>query len=531
MSWRLEPGSSLVVQMHMVQTRGAARVRQTPTDAPESIQIRVGLYFAADGPPERTPTTLRLGRQNIDIPPGETRYVVSDSYVLPVDVEVHSVQPHAHYLAREIKGVATLPDGTRRWLIHIGDWDFHWQDVYRYRDPFWLPRGTTLQMEFRYDNSANNRHNPNVPPKRVRYGEQTSDEMGVLWVQVRPRDRRDLAILMRDYQPKKSADDVIGYHTRLEATPDDASLHDGLAHSYIELGRVAEATRHARESVRLQPASDDAHYNLATVLAASGQFDEAARYFRQALRLNPADAYAHNGLGALLLTMGRPGDAVAEFREAVRIEPLYANAHNNLGVTLQKMGRIDEAVEEFQRAMRIVPDHPDLHYNLADALRLRGRLDDAIGTYMRALALNPDHERACFHLATVFEARARYPEAIDYYRRALALKPDEPSTMARLAWILATVPSTGAGNSSEAVTLAKRALAQQDDNDPVILDTLAAAYAAVGLFDLAIANAERALAGLATEPTAGALATEIRSRLALYREHKAYRAPVASAPR
>ena len=525
MAWRLEPGSSLVVQMHMVQRH------HVPTDEPESIQIRVGFYFTTDSLPERTPTTLRLGRQDIDIPPGETHYVVSDSYVLPVEVEVHSVQPHAHYLAKEMKGVATLPDGRRRWLIYIKDWDFHWQDVYRYRDPFWLPKGTTLHMEYSYDNSANNRHNPNIPPKRVRYGEQTSDEMGVLWIQVRPRDRKDLAILTRDYQPKKSAQDAIGYQTRLEATPDDSSLHDGLAQSYIELGRVAEAIRHARESVTLQPASDDAHYNLATVLAASGQFDEAATNFRQAIQLNPADAYAHNGLGAVLLTIGRPDDARDEFREAVRIEPLYANAHNNLGVTLQKMGKIDEAVEEYRQAMRIVPDHPELHYNLADALRLRGQLEDAISGYMRALALNPDHERACFHLATVFEARARYPEALDYYRRALALKSDEPSTMVRLAWILATVPYTGVNNPSEAITLAQRALAQAGHDEPIILDTLAAAYAAGGLFDLAVANAERALAGLATEPMPAALGAEIRNRLALYREHKAYRAPVAPATR
>jgi tetratricopeptide (TPR) repeat protein/mono/diheme cytochrome c family protein len=521
MSWRLEPGSNLVVQMHMVQTR---RVASVSTDDPDSIQIRVGFYFA-DKPPDRTPTTLRLGRHDIDIQPGESDYVVSDSYVLPVDVEVHSVQPHAHYLAKEIKGLATLPDGTRRWLIYIKDWDFHWQDVYRYRDPFWLPKGTTLQMEYSYDNSANNPHNPHSPPKRVRYGEQTNDEMGILWIQVRPHDRKDLAILMRDYQPKKSAEDAVGYQTMLAATPDDASLHDGLAHSYIELGRVAEAISHARESVRLQPASTDAYYNLATVLTASGQFDEAADSFRKALQLNRADTYAHNSLGALLFTMGRPAAALDEFREAVRIDPLYANARNNLGVTLQKLGRIDEAVAEFRQAMRIVPDHPDLHYNLADALRLRGQLDDAISAYLRALTLNPDHERACFQLATVFEARARYPEALDYYHRALVLKPDEPSTMTRLAWILATVPDTAVRNPGEAVTLAKRALAQAGRDEPVILDTLAAAYAAGGLFDLAVADAERALAGLAAEPMAGALAAEIRNRLALYREHKPYRAP------
>jgi hypothetical protein len=103
--------------------------------------------------------------------------------------------------------------------------------------------------------------------------------------------------------------------------------------------------------------------------------------------------------------------------------------------------------------------------------------------------------------------------------------------MTRMAWILATVPSTGAGSSHDAVRLATRALAQAGHDDPLILDTLAAAYAAVGMYDLAIVHAERALKALAREPTAAALAVEIRDRLALYREHKPYRAPVGSAPR
>ncbi len=84
---------------------------------------------------------LRLGRQNIDIPPGDKDYTITDSFVLPVDVEVQAVQPHAHYRAREVTGTATLPDGTTRPLIHIADWDFRWQHVYRYVKPFALPEG------------------------------------------------------------------------------------------------------------------------------------------------------------------------------------------------------------------------------------------------------------------------------------------------------------------------------------------------------------------------------------------------------
>src|SRR5262245_4174500 len=99
----------------------------------ESVKPSIGFFFGSD-PPDRIPVMLRLGRQNIDIAPGTT-YTVEDSYTLPVDVDVQAVQPHAHYRAREVRGVATLPDGSTRWLISIKNWNFQWQHLYRYEKP------------------------------------------------------------------------------------------------------------------------------------------------------------------------------------------------------------------------------------------------------------------------------------------------------------------------------------------------------------------------------------------------------------
>lgn len=518
MSWRLEPESSLAVQMHMV-----------PTDKPEPVQLRVGLYFT-DVAPARFLATLRLGRQAIDIEPGESRYVVSDRYVLPVDAEVHAVQPHAHYLAKEIKGFATLPDGTRRWLVYIKAWDFHWQDVYRYRDPLWLPKGTALQMEYTYDNSSANRRNPTYPPKRVRFGEQTTDEMAYLFVQVVPRTREERVLLLRDFRLKDSAEDVIGYRTRLDLAPDDAGARLGLASSYLALGRFTEGIDELREWVRREPASSESHYNLATALAAADQTDEAAGHFRQAIELDPADPVARNSLGALLFRLGRVDDALQELREAVRIAPRYVNARNNLGVALQQVGQVDEAVRALQEAVRLAPSRAESHFNLANVLRLSGRSDGAIDAYMKTLAIDPTHERACFNLGIVLEARGRYSEAVDSYRRALALNPGGAAPMTRLAWILATAPDMAVRNPTEAVELAEEARARARRDDPVLLDTLAAAYAAAGRFELAIAAAERALAVLGMEP-AGSLAEEIQGRLGLYRDRRTYTAGVADGSR
>jgi hypothetical protein len=166
MSWRLEPNSDLVVQLHL-----------HPSGTPEIVQPGVAFFFT-DTPPTRTPVMLRLGRQNIDIPAGAADYEVTDRYVLPVDVDVYAVQPHAHYRAKEIRGVATLPDGTKKWLIFIKDWDFSWQDLYRYTEPLALPKGTTIAMQYTYDNSVASPRNPDRPPRRERWGQNSTDEMG-----------------------------------------------------------------------------------------------------------------------------------------------------------------------------------------------------------------------------------------------------------------------------------------------------------------------------------------------------------------
>ncbi|MBI3262410.1 MAG: hypothetical protein HYZ58_04580, partial [Acidobacteria bacterium] len=247
MAWRLDAGADMLLELHLM-----------PGEQPARVQSRIGFFFT-DAAPTRVPATIRLGRQNLDIPAG-AKYVSRDSYVLPVDVEVYGVQPHAHYLAREIKGFATLPDGTRTWLIYIKDWNFDWQDFYAYAKPFVLPKGTELTMEISYDNSAGNRRNPHSPPRRVRWGQKSSNEMGDLWIQVVPRNAVDLAILNNDRWPRELAEDIVGFEMVLEEDPDQVMQHNEVALLYLQFGKVAEAVAHFRESARLQPDSAPAQY-------------------------------------------------------------------------------------------------------------------------------------------------------------------------------------------------------------------------------------------------------------------------------
>jgi len=170
---RLAKGTDLVLAMHF-----------HPTGKPETERSTIGIYFAKAAP-ERTlygdtiPALFGIGA-GIDIPAGEKNYTIRDSTTLPADVRVYRAYAHAHYLGKEMKATATLPDGTTRPLLWITDWNFNWQEQYTYKQPLMLPKGTRIDVSIRYDNSADNPRNPSNPPKRVLWGEESFDEMGAM---------------------------------------------------------------------------------------------------------------------------------------------------------------------------------------------------------------------------------------------------------------------------------------------------------------------------------------------------------------
>lgn len=392
MAWRLEPGTDLVMLLHML-----------PTGKPEVIQPSVGLFFG-DTPPLRSPIMFRLGSKTIDIPAGEKDYAITDTYVLPVDVEVLSVYPHAHHLAKEMKALATLPDGTVEWLIWITGWNFNWQDVYKYARPIRLPKGTTITMEYVYDNSADNPRNPHRPPQRVTFGPRSTDEMGDLWLQLTSQRTADLAVLVRDNFQRELRHDIAAAEQFVRTAP-DAERHNLLAVRYLQVGRVEEARAHLEEALRLKPQYAEAHSNLGSLLQAQGRLGEAIDQFRRALRLNPDDAHVHFNLGNALAASGRVKEAVDHFRHAVAITPDSFETHNNLAVALGTLGRVEEAMRHLRLALELNPDYADAHSNLGLALASAGKRDEAIRHLQRALEIRPDHADAQQNLRLLTQAK------------------------------------------------------------------------------------------------------------------------------
>ena len=419
MGWTLEPGSDLVVEIHM-----------QPTGKPEAVAPSIGLYFT-DDPPERTPVMLRLGRQNIDIAPGDDHYVVDDSYVLPVDVELQALQPHAHHRAREVKAVATLPDGTIRSLINIRSWDFRWQHVYRLVSPLTLPRGTTISMHYTYDNSAANLRNPQQPPMHVFWGQFSRDEMGDLWLQVLTHTERDRKVLNEGFRPKLIAEDAIGYEMMIKRDPSRVTLHDDVAVLYLEMNRPADAAAHFKASADLAPQSPAAHYNYATALTMIGKSAEAIAEYERAIAIRPDYSLAHNNLGDALLRVGRTSDALPHFREALRLDPGYAEAHFNLGSALNSQGRPQESIVELRRALVLKPDLApalvQLAWLLASARDATLRdPDQAVRVAERAVNLTARRDaNALDVLAAAQAAAGRFDAAVETAAAALALSPPD----------------------------------------------------------------------------------------------------------
>lgn len=179
-------GSTLVIQVHY-----------HPSGKPETDRSSIGLTFGS--PPDKGVTRIMAGTRQIDLPPGDAHYEVTDSISVPEDADLIGIAPHAHLLCKEMKVNAQFPDGRTEQLIWIRNWDFNWQGEYRYRAPVHLPKGTRIEMRYVYDNSAANPHNPSNPPRRVTYGEQTADEMALVFLQVVLPHPEDVAEFRREF--------------------------------------------------------------------------------------------------------------------------------------------------------------------------------------------------------------------------------------------------------------------------------------------------------------------------------------------
>ena len=323
LAWELEKGTDLVLQLHL-----------HPSGKPETVRPQVGFYFT-DQPPTNMAFRVKLEDWKIDILPGVADYRVEQSYILPIDVSVLRILPHAHYLGKEMRVYALLPNGTRKWLILIRQWDFNWQGDYACKTPVELPKGSRLVMNFSYDNSSANPRNPHQPPQRVKYGLESTDEMAACSLQVLPKQPAQRNELAKDFYQHYCRAMVDYGEFVLKSDPKDAVAHTKMARALVALGDVAAAQQHLGEAIRAKPDFDKAYYDLGMIWLSQNKLKEAEAAFKGVVRLNPEDYQAYGNLGIICLRDGRLEKAEQYLRAAVRLNPEDTVARQNLEAVLR----------------------------------------------------------------------------------------------------------------------------------------------------------------------------------------------------
>jgi hypothetical protein len=157
-------GSDIILQMHYTATGKAS------TDI-----SKVGIIFATQPASERV-ITLAATTANFAIPPGDSNYKVETTLKLQDDATLINLLPHMHFRGKDFIYKVTYPSGETETLLSVPHYDFNWQLTYDLAQPKLLPKGTVIDCIAHYDNSANNKFNPD-PTKEVHYGEQTWEEM------------------------------------------------------------------------------------------------------------------------------------------------------------------------------------------------------------------------------------------------------------------------------------------------------------------------------------------------------------------
>jgi Flp pilus assembly protein TadD len=448
MSWRLDPGNDLILNTHL-----------KPTGRLETVQPRIGLYFT-DTPPTHEPMLLQLEHDAaLNIPPGDNHFVVEDELRLPIAVYALGIYPHAHYLGKQLEAWSIAPDGTRTPLILIKDWDIDRQSVYSYRKPLLLAAGSILHMRYVYDNSTANPRNPANPPVRVHNGNQSTDEMGHLWLQVLP----------------------------VHPTERDSHGHQSAAAEKYVDSRMLLERAWMEHRLNRNPSDRLAAYNLASLDTMSGDPADAISIYRRLSAVEPNNARIATSLGAAQQQNNDWQSALAEYRHALTLDLGYTDARYDLATLELHHEQYDAAATDYRALLQQHPDDAAAHAGLAAALVQLQQLDAARAEFDRALELDPAQPDALANYASL-ELAANNPEhARDLLTKAIAAGAQDAATYQQLAFA-----EQQTGHTAEAEAVLHSAIAA-NPSDPTSHALLAQMLAARGDLKAAIAEQQVAL--------------------------------------
>jgi protein O-mannosyl-transferase len=251
--------------------------------------------------------------------------------------------------------------------------------------------------------------------------------------------------------------------------------------------------------------------------------------FRRALAVTENNPFAHCLLAGTLAGVGSFEEAEAHSLEALRLKPDFPEAQIICARVLAHQHKFEEAISRLSEVLRQNPGDALAHFSLGSVFGQQGDISQAIDHYRQALTLKSDYADAHFNLASLLAQQGDIPQAIDEYRQGLKSKPNDPDALNNLAWVRAANSNPAFRNGDEAVQLARRACELTGYRKPLLVGTLAVAYAEAGQFEEAVATAQKAR-DLALASGQKELAEKNQQLLELYRTRRAYHEPLEPSP-
>jgi tetratricopeptide (TPR) repeat protein len=240
-------------------------------------------------------------------------------------------------------------------------------------------------------------------------------------------------------------------------------------------------------AIAREPNNPERYVERAAAYFERKEYDSARADYEQALRLDPENAEALFGRGYLHLQQDEDDLALADFSEVIRLAPEVAEGYASRGSVYAARQDYRRAVADFNEALRLDPRSADAYIGRGKARRDQKDYDGAVADF----------------------------------QQATRLEPDSPEGYNELAWVWATCPRADLRRGDLALEYAGKACQLSDWEDPLCLDTYAAAYASLGEFDQAVRWQKKALGF--TDDLSETDLEELRARLKLYEEHKPYR--------
>jgi Flp pilus assembly protein TadD len=290
---------------------------------------------------------------------------------------------------------------------------------------------------------------------------------------------------------------------------------NGLGRALALTGESDEAIARLRKAVEIDPEFAAAHMNLGYALDKKGNLDEAIVQFRRTLELTPGSAAARYNLASLLARKGNLAEAIAQYRKVLEADPGNGEARYYLCKALVLTGDTDEAMARYEEKSAISQEPVARWNDFGNEFARRQDWEEAIVCYRQAIRFNARSAEVLANLGMACMEEGEIKGAIDAWQAALEINPSQINIENNLAWLLAAAPDKSLRNGKEAVALATQASQLSGGGNPVVLNTLAAAYAEEGDFALAAATARRAL-GLAVAQKNDALAEALKRGIRLY---------------